>query len=96
MTRDEALKAWTHCRQLSRWKDNYSPIENDGELSRKLQPKAYADAVLTQVAKLDMWPSAQYMAVVSVDIPGKTIGQGAAAVTVAAKHLFYLAVRKVG
>lgn len=82
MTRDEALAKWSHCRQVSRWKDNFAPDENDGTLARKLSPLAFENAVITQVATPGMWPSAQYAAVVKVEY--------------AKGSVLYLAVRKEG
>lgn len=93
MTRDEALAKWTHCRQCSHWKGNFTPDENDGLMSRKLMPRVYEQAVIEEVETAGMWPSAQYTAVVRVFLPSEKIGQGAAQVTKPEKHLLYLAVR---
>jgi hypothetical protein len=94
MTVDEALKSWTHCRQCSCWKGNYTPVENDSDapnLERKLRIAKGAEVV--PVEPTGMWPNAKYTAMVRVFFPASKSGPDKNAVIVPERELFYLAVR---
>lgn len=84
MTRDEALKQWTRCRQCSRFGNNYAPIENDGLLAVKLAQDFLANASF-ELMKPEMWPSVEYAAVIRVSYGEARDGK--------AEKAIYLAVR---
>lgn len=85
MTRDEALKQWTACRQCSRFGNNFTPQENDGPLAAKLAMDFLAKAEIEEVKDLGLWPSGQYTAVVKVTYGESRPGK--------AEKAIYLAVR---
>lgn len=96
MTVEEALQKWTHCRQCSHWKGNFSPEENDSptpNLARKIGNVSYKGCQVEEVEHNGLWPSGVYTAMVRVYFPATKSGPGENAVMIPERHVCYLAVR---